>query len=149
MQQHATAVNIAGMQQEALTESQAAGIDGRQASPVDRHAHATQNALDLLAAQDHGQFLFLGWTEQFQGGPASLEGVLEQEFDAAKGDGGGGAGDLFLQGQMEKVTTQFFFADLVRRFVKEASQTAHRAHVTGLGFGGVTVELHILKETDT
>src|SRR5207249_308215 len=89
MQQHATAVNIAGMQQEALTESQAAGIDGRQASPVDRSAHATQNALDLLAAQDHGQFLFLGWTEQFQGGPASLEGGLEQEFDAAKGDGGG------------------------------------------------------------
>src|SRR2546425_9860363 len=63
-QQHAAAVDIARMQEDALTEPQAAGIDRRQAGPVDRSVHATQNALDLLAAQDHGQFLFLGWTER-------------------------------------------------------------------------------------
>jgi len=42
-----------------------------------------------------GSFFLLGRTEQFEQVPVALEGVLEDEFDPAQGDGGGVAGDLF------------------------------------------------------
>src|SRR2546425_4546128 len=79
----------------------------------------------------------------------ALECVLEKEFDAAQSDGGSGAGHFLFQGEVEEVATQFFFGDLVRGFVIVFSQAADRTDITGLGFGGVTVQLHILDESST
>ncbi|HTE87388.1 MAG TPA: hypothetical protein VK639_00380 [Terriglobales bacterium] len=69
--------------------------------------------MDFLPTQDHGQFVFPGRAQELKPGPVTLEGVLEQELDAAQGDGGGGAGDFLFQGEEQKVAMQFFFRDLV------------------------------------
>ena len=58
---------------------------------------------------------------------------MEQEFDTAQGDGGGGAGHFLFQGEVEEVATQFFFRDQVRGFVAVLGQAADRADITGLG----------------
>jgi len=105
--------------------------------------------LDFLPAQDHGQFLFPARAQEFETGPVTLEGVLKQEFDAAQSDGGRGAGHFLFQGEVKEVATQFFFGDLVRGFVVVPGQAADRTDITGLGFGGITVELHILDESST
>ncbi len=87
--------------------------------------------------------------QEFEAGPVTLEGVLEKEFDAAQSDGGGGAGHFLFQGEVEEVATQFFFGDQVGGFVVVPGQAADRTDLTGLGFGGITVELHILDESST
>jgi len=74
---------------------------------------------------------------------------LKQELDAAQSDGGSGSSHLLFQGEVEEVPTQFFFGDLVRGFVVVFGQAADRTDITGLGFGGVTVQLHILDESST
>src|SRR6266487_1839146 len=62
-----------------------------------------------------------------------------------------GRGDRFpnLLGEVEEVATQFFFGDQVRGFVVVLGQAADRTDITGLGFGGITVQLHILDESST
>src|SRR2546427_6183081 len=40
----------------------------RSTDPVQRSAHARENRLDLLPAQDHGQFLFPGRAQEFEAG---------------------------------------------------------------------------------
>jgi hypothetical protein len=148
-QEHPLGIDVANPQEQAFTESQATGINRTQTDPVHGRAHAGENLLDFLPAQDHGQFLFPRRAQEFEAGPITLEGVLEQELNAAQSDGGGGAGHFLFQGEEEEVATQFFFGDLIRGFVVVFGQAADRTDITGLGFGGVTVELHILDESST
>ena len=102
-QEHPGGVQIGNLQAPAFIQTQGAGINGGQAGPINGRAHGAQNLLDFLAAQDHGQLVGFGRAEQFEAGPVSLEGVLEEEFDGAQGDGGGGAGDFLLQGQVQEL----------------------------------------------
>jgi len=140
---------VGNSQEQTFTESEATGINRGQTDPVDGRAHARENRLDFLPAQDHGQFLFPGRAQEFETGPVTLEGVLEQELDGAQSDGGGGAGHFLFQREEQEVATQFFFGDQIRRFVVMLGQAADRTDITGLGFGGVTVQLHILDESST
>jgi len=130
-------------------QAQGAGIDGGEANPINGGAHAGEDFFDFLPAEDDGEFLGLGRTQQFEAGPIALEGGLEEEFDAAQSDGGGGAGDFLFEGEVEEVLAQLFFGDQVRRFSIMPGQGDDGAEITGLGFGGITVELHILQETFT
>src|SRR6266436_7677851 len=148
-QEHPLRIDVANPQEQPFTEAQATGINRGQTDPVHRRAYARENPLDFLPAQDHGQLLFPGRAQEFEAGPVTLEGVLEQKLDAAQGDGGGGTGDLLLQSEEQEVATQFFFGDLVRGFVVVFGQAADRTDITGLGFRGITVELHILDESST
>ena len=148
-QEHPLRIDVGNPQEQTFTESQATRIDRGQTDPVHRRAHARENRLDFLPAQDHGQFLFPGRAQEFEAGPVALECVLEQELDAAQSDGGSGAGHFLFQGEVEEVATQFFFRDQVRGFVVVFGQAADRTDITGLGFGGITVQLHILDESST
>ena len=74
---------------------------------------------------------------------------MEEELDGAQRDGSGGPSDFAFQAQMEEVTAQFFLGDQVGRFMIMPGQSQDRADITGLGFGRVTMELHILDETST
>src|SRR5437016_9492105 len=148
-QEHPLRIDVGNPQEQTFTEAQAAGIDRGQTDPVHRRAHAQENLLDFLPAQDHGQFLFPARAQELKGGPVTLEGVLEQELEAAQSNGGGGAGGFLFQGEEQEVATQFFFGDLVRGFVVVFGQAADRTDITGLGFRGVTVQLHILDESST
>jgi len=112
-QEHALGVQVSNLQAAAFVETQTAGIDGRQADAVDGRAHTTENLLHFLPTQDHGQFFGLGRAQQFEDGPVSLEGVLEEEFDGAQGDGGGGTSDFLFQGEVKEVPAQLFLGDEV------------------------------------
>src|SRR5438128_10726523 len=148
-QEHPLRIDVANPQEQTFTESQATGIDRGQTNPVHRSAHARENLSDFLPAQDHGQFLFPPRAQELKGGPVTLEGVLEQELDAAQSDGGGGTSHFLFQGEEQEVATQFFLRDEVRGFVVVFGQAADRTDITGLGFGLVTVQLHILDESST
>src|SRR2546425_5835607 len=148
-QEHPLRIDVANPQEQTFTESQATGINRGQTNPVHRSAHARENLSDFLPAQDHGQFLFPPRAQELKGGPVTLEGVLEQELDAAQSDGGGGTSHFLFQGEEQEVATQFFLRDEVRGFVVGFGQAGDRTDITGLGFGRVTVQLHILDESST
>jgi len=149
VQELAGGIDLGDREAAALIETQAAGIDGGEADSIDGFVDAGQDGFDFLTAQDDGQFLGPGRTQQFEGGPVAPDGVLKEELDGAQGDGGGGAGDFLFQGEMEEVTAQFLLGDEIRRLVEIAGQAAHSADIAGLSFGGETMELHILQESST
>ena len=65
--------------------------------------------------------------------PVSLEHVFEEELDAGITDAHGGrapAGDILA---MDEVIKQFFFGDMIRRFVVMLDKLAHG---TEIGFSG-------------
>ena len=149
VQEHPRGIDLGDGQAAAFIQTQATDINGGQTDPVNGFAHTGQDLSDFLPAQDHGQFLLSGRTQEFEGGPISLEGILEEELDAAQRDGSGGPSDFAFQGQMEEVTPQFLLSDEVRGFAAVPGQADHGADLTGLGFRRITVELHILDETST
>jgi len=148
-QEHAGGVEVLDLQTASFIQAQGAGIDGGEANPVNGSAHAGEDFWDFLPAEDDGKLLGPGRAQEFEAGPITLEGALEEEFDAAEGDGGGGAGDFLFEGEVEEVPAQFLFGDEVRGFSIMPGQSDDRADIAGLSFGGITVELHILQETFT
>src|SRR5438034_67150 len=72
------------------------------------------------------------------GGPEfaqALEGRLEEEFDAAERDGGGGAGHFLFQREVEEILAQFLLGDEIGGFAIVFGQSPHCPDITGLSFG--------------
>src|SRR6266496_2456985 len=82
-QEHAGGVQVGDLQAATFIQAQGAGINGGQANPINGSAHATQNLLDFLSAEHDRQLLGLGRAQEFETGPISLQGVLEEELDGA------------------------------------------------------------------
>src|SRR5205823_6288451 len=149
VQKQARAVNVGYPQATAFVQTQAATIDCAQASPVDGLAYAGQNLPSLLAAQDHGQLLWLGRAKQLERSPVSLEGILKEELDAAQGAGDRRTRQLALQGQVQEILAQIFLRNELGRPAEMLSQAAHGMDVNRLALRGETVQLHILHESST
>src|SRR5439155_16929243 len=115
--------------------AQRGSINSRQVDLIYGSAHATQNLLDFLWAEHDRQLLGLGWTQEFEAGPISLQGGLEEEFDAAERDGGGGAGHFLFQGEMKEILAQFLLGDEIGGFAIVFGQSPHCPDITGLSFG--------------
>ena len=63
---------------------QATGVNGGQTNLVTRQSEASENPAHLFTTEDHGQFLFRGRPHDAEDGPATVEGILVAEPDAAE-----------------------------------------------------------------
>src|SRR5437667_7457536 len=142
-QEHAGGVQVGNLQAATFIQAQRASINSRQANPINGCAHAAQNFLDFLSAEHDRQLLGLGWTQEFEAGPISLESGLEEEFDAAERDGGGGAGHFLFQREMEEILAQFLLGDEIGGFAIVFGQSAHCPAITGVSVGVIAMELSI------
>ena len=72
--------------------------------------------MDFLTCQNNRQPFLTLRTDEVKRCPLFFERLDKEEFDAAKGDGYGGAFPLFDVFNVEEVVAEFFFSDLVRWF---------------------------------
>ena len=76
-----------------------------------------EHLFHFLHAQHHRQLILFGGTDKFEKVPGTFHGVLVEELDSAQSQGLSIAGEVPNILQVEKILTQFFFADLIWGFV--------------------------------
>jgi hypothetical protein len=84
------------------------------------------------------------WPHQGQRRPLLVEGLLVQEFDGAEGNRDRTTGRFLFVGEVEKVSPQFFVADLVWRLAIVLGQLTNGGHVGFLSSLGQAAQLHVL-----
>jgi hypothetical protein len=104
----------------------------------------TENAPDLVDAEDDRQGLGGTRTKQIQARPGALEGDFEKEFEGSDGDSSGGAGEATLLVEGKKKLAKVLVGDQVGRLAAEHRQLLDVAQVGLLGSGRQAAQLHIL-----
>src|SRR5438034_10961526 len=102
-----------------LEQPQPTSVGRSQTSVIDRDADFSQNAAYLVAAQDNRQLFLTRRTEKLQRGPVLPESLLVEKLDSTQCNRGGGAGDLLLVGQEEKVLAQILLGEIGRASCRE------------------------------
>ena len=143
VQEHPRAVHVGHLQVSPFQQAKPTGVDRGETRPIDRNAHLGQNAAHLLTAQHHRQLLLAGRAHKLERAPVLMQRVLVEELDCAQRDGGGGASDLLLVGEVQKVLAQILLAELVGAPVVMCCQLPHRVHVALLRACGQSPELHV------
>jgi hypothetical protein len=125
LDQLASAVDILHVEMGAFLQAQTTGVERGEAHAVARQSHAAEQPADLFEAEDHGQF-FLPWrAHKAQGSPVSVEGLFEEELDAAQRDRARTAGVLLDMLDVQEILSEFFLGDHVWGLVIGLSQLAH------------------------
>jgi hypothetical protein len=70
--------------------------------------------------------------------------MLEEKLDPAQVDSAGTASSMFVILEKQKILAQFFFADLVWRFLIVPGQLAHSQQIGFLGPDSQAAQLHVL-----
>ena len=108
-------VDVGDLKADALHETQAAGVNRRQADAVDVDAHGVDDAPDLVAAEHYGELLFGARLGDIQALPLAAERLVVEETEAAEDDRKGAAGDLLVQLQVQQVAADLVFFERVGR----------------------------------
>jgi len=117
VQQEAVAVDVGDLQVQSFLQAQPTSIDRVQAGSVVLAAYAPQDTAHFGYAEHNWQFLLPGWAHQLEGFPFPAQSILEEELDPAQGKRTGAACSMFFVLEEQKILTQFFFVDLVWRFM--------------------------------
>ena len=105
--------------------------------------------MDLVKAENSGEFALLGRADEVEGGPGAVQRALEKELDGTQGDGDGAGGDTFLGGEIEEIVTEFILGDEGRGFAVVLGELLDGEEIAGLGFGRETAQLHVFKHALT
>jgi len=100
----------------ALLQAQTTGVDRGEADSGAGSSDTAEHPSNLFEAEDHRQLLLAWCSNKAEGGPVSVEGVLEEELDAAKRDRARTAGVIFDMLAVEEVLSKFFLGDSVWGF---------------------------------
>src|SRR2546423_5458874 len=103
------AVNLRYLEADSFADPKAATVNGRQTNAVKGHLHRLQNSLDLFLTEDHWQGPFFGWPDQIQHRPVLSQRLLEEKFNPAKSDSGGGLWIALFQLYVEKKIAPILF----------------------------------------
>jgi hypothetical protein len=76
-------IDILDLKLSPLLESQTAGVDGRETDSVARDLDEAENLMNLLGAEDGWKLFLVGRANEVQSGQVLVEGLLEEELDAA------------------------------------------------------------------
>jgi hypothetical protein len=96
-----------------LLKPETTGGERGEAHAGARQSHAAEKLADLFETEDHRQ-LFLAWrSHKTPGGPVAVEGLLEEELDAAQRDRARTAGVLLDILEGEAVLSEVFLTDQV------------------------------------
>jgi hypothetical protein len=107
----ARTIKMWDLQMGALLQAQTTGVDRGEADSVAGSSDTAEHPSNLFKAEDHRQFLLAWCSNKAEGGPVSVEGMLEEELDAAKRDSARTAGVIFDILDVEEVLSKFFFGD--------------------------------------
>ena len=113
----------------ALLEAQATGVNRGEADARAEQAGTAEHRSHLFEAQDHGQFLLARGADNAEGGPVSVEGVLEEELDATQGNRARAPRVLLDILDVEEILSEFFLGDHVWGLVIVLRQLAHSPDV--------------------
>ena len=84
MEEHALGVDVLDFHPEALTQTQAAGVDGDQTDPMIQGADLRERVPHFLGREDDWELELGIGPDQFQlNGPGAVEGFLPEELDGA------------------------------------------------------------------
>jgi len=108
---HPGTIDILYLKLSPLLESQTAGVDGRETDSVARNLDEAENLVNLIGAEDGRKLFLVGRAKEVQSGQVLVEGLLEEELDAAQSDGERTAGVFLDILEMEKVLSQLFLRD--------------------------------------
>jgi len=111
---HAGRVDVGHRKAGALREAQSAGVESVQADAVAGKPEAVQDGSHLLNAEDDRQLLLLGCPDEAKRRPGVLEGVLVEEREATKGDGGGRTRPVLVVLDVEERLAKLFVVDQIR-----------------------------------
>ena len=145
VEQHPPAVDIGDLAPRALEQSQSTGIDRGQALAVDRDPHQGEHPPNLVAAEHRRPPRRGRGAHEPERRPGLLQRLLVQEPDRTERDGGGGARDLLLVGQVQEVLAQLLLGQVRRTGVDMLGELADSGDVALLGPCGQPPELHILQ----
>jgi hypothetical protein len=113
---HARTINMWDLKMGALLQAQTTGGDRGEADSGAGSSDTAEHPSNLFEAEDHRQLLLAWCSNKAEGGPVSVEGVLEEELDAAKRDRARTAGVIFDMLAVEEVLSKFFLGDSVWGF---------------------------------
>ena len=132
MEEHAFGIDVAHLQPQAFSQTQAAGVKGDQANAMIQGGNLGQNAPHFGSGEHHGEFeLGIGANQLQFVGPDPFEGFLPEEFESADNLSARLAGDFLLTLEMDAILAKLFGADEVGGFVVELAELAD-AGVIGL-----------------
>jgi len=130
--QHAPiAVHVGDLQVRALQQAQAADVDRRQARPVDRQPHGAEDALHLIATQDHGELRLAHGPHELEELPLAAQCALVEELDPAQRDGETRRREVLDVGEVEEILAEVLFPKLIGRPVEVNGELLDG---TGVGF---------------
>ena len=147
VEEHALGVDVAHLETETFTQTQAAGVDGRQANAVIEFLDFGQEAADFGGGEHHRQLELRIGADQIQFvWPRALEGFLPEELESADELRGGLASD-FLDGlEMDAVLPDLFKADQFGRAAVMLAELADAGVIGLLGARADREELQIVGE---
>lgn len=128
----------------AFLKTETAGVDRREAGPRAWPPQEAKNPANLIRAEDDRQILLAGRTNKVESREVFVESVLEEEPDAAQGDGGGAAQVMLDIPEIEEILSQLILGDRSRGFVKVLRELAHGPDVAFLSAFGEAPELERL-----
>jgi len=115
MQKHPLGVDVADLQPQSFTQTQATRVDGNQTNTMVQGGHTVKDLADLIGRENDREFELSIGPDQFNFlGPGTVEGFLPKEFDGAEGLGGSLAGNFLLSFEIDEVLPEFLGRDQVR-----------------------------------
>jgi hypothetical protein len=109
VEEHAFGVDVAHLEAQAFTQTEAAGVNGGQADAVIEPLDLGEDAADFLGREHHRQFELGIGANQFQLlRPLALECFLPEELEGADELGGSLAGNFFDRLKMDAVLADLF-----------------------------------------
>lgn len=131
VEEHALGVNVADLKVQAFTQTQAAGIDRDQSDAMIQGGHGGENAAGFGGGEDDGEFeLGLGADQLEFGWPDAFEGFFPEELEGANDLGGGLAGDLLDDLEVDAVLAELLGGDEVWGFGMELTELAEAGVVS-------------------
>jgi len=110
---HARTLTMWDLQRGALLQAQPTGVERGEADSGAGSSDTAEHPSNLFKAEDHRQFLLAWCSNNAEGGPVSVEGMLEEALDAATRDRARTAGVILDMLDVAEVLSKFFRGDYV------------------------------------
>ena len=147
VQEHAPGVDVAHLQPESFSQTQAAGIDRGQADAVIKTLHVAEKVADFGSGKDQRQFELGIGADQLQFlRPVALEGLLPKELEGADELGRSLTGDLLDGLEVNTVLADLLNGDPFGRAVVVLAELADTGVAGLFGAGADGQELKVIGE---
>ncbi len=134
VQEPASGIDVAHLQTQAFTQSQAAGVDGDEANAMIQRGHLAKDAAHFRGGEHDREFELGIGAHQFQfGRPGTFKGFFPEEFEGANDLGGSLTGDFLVGLEMDAILAELFGGDQLGGFVAELAQLANTGVIGLLG----------------